>query len=92
MTNITSPAKMTIIARTASKFCAHIRAALPEMSFLDLISLVISGTIEPWPECQPKGRGLEGVSRLGGEVGPANAPGPGTHLYIYIYIERERDR
>ena len=45
---------MTIIARTAPKFCAHIRAVLPEMFFPDLISLVISGTIEPWPECQPE--------------------------------------
>ena len=45
---------MTITARTVPKFCAHIRAALPEIFFLDLISLVISGTIEPWPECQPE--------------------------------------
>ncbi len=49
-----SPAQMTITARTVPKFCAHIRAALPEIFFLDLISLVISGTIEPWPECQPE--------------------------------------
>ncbi len=45
---------MTITARTVPKFCAHIRAALPEIFFLGLISLVISGTIEPWPECQPE--------------------------------------
>ena len=58
---------MTIIARTAPKFCAHIRAALAEMFFLDLISLVISGTIEPWPECQPEAC----VPREGGK----NVPG-----------------
>ena len=36
--NIASPANLTIIARTASKFCAHIRAASPETFVLDLIS------------------------------------------------------
>ena len=42
-TNIIPPAQMTITARAAPKICAHIRAALPEIFFLDLISLVISG-------------------------------------------------
>ncbi len=45
---------MTITASTVPKFCANIRAALPESFFLDLKSLVISRTMEPWPECQPK--------------------------------------
>ena len=35
--NIASPANLTITARTASKFCAHIRAASPETFVLDLI-------------------------------------------------------
>ena len=50
---------MTITARTVPKFCAHIHAALPEIFFLDLISLVISGSIEPWSECQSNLRNCE---------------------------------
>ena len=30
------------------------RALQPPIFFLELISVVITGIIEPWPECQPK--------------------------------------
>ena len=50
--NMRSPAKMTITARTVSKFRASTRSECPEIFFLDLKSLVISGIIEPWSECQ----------------------------------------
>ena len=52
--NINSPAQMTITARTVSKFRASTRSECPEIFFLDLKSLAISGIIEPWSECQPK--------------------------------------
>ena len=45
---------MTMPARRASKFCAKRRSQCLKMFFLKLISLVIPGMMEPWPECQPK--------------------------------------
>ena len=65
---------MTITASTVPKCCANIRAALPEIFFLDLTSLVISGTIEPWPECQPE------------ESRPREAWPEDSSIYIYIYV------
>ena len=47
-----SPANLTMLSRTASKFCAHICAAPPEIFFLDLKSYENYGIIGPWPECQ----------------------------------------
>ena len=52
MSNMASPANLTMLSRTASKFCAHICAAPPEIFFLDLKSYENSGIIGPWPECQ----------------------------------------
>ena len=46
--------QMTMPARRASKFCAKRRSQCLKMFFLKLISLVIPGMMEPWPECQPK--------------------------------------
>ena len=46
--------QMTMPARRASKFCAKRRSQCLKMFFLKLISLVIPGIREPWPECQPK--------------------------------------
>ena len=46
--------QMTMPARRASKFSAKRRALLPEVFFQSLISRVIPGIIEPWPECQPE--------------------------------------
>ena len=43
---------MTMPARRASKLCAKRRAVLLTAFFLNLISHVIPGNIEPWPECQ----------------------------------------
>ena len=45
---------MTMPARRASKFCAKRRSQCLKKFFLKLISLVIPGMMEPWPECQPK--------------------------------------
>ena len=45
-------AQMTMPARSASKFCARTRSECPDMFVLNLMSLVIPGMIEPWPECQ----------------------------------------
>ena len=45
---------MTMPARRASKFCARSWSQCLKMFFLKLISLVIPGMMEPWPECQPK--------------------------------------
>ena len=45
-----SPAKMTITARTASKFCARSRSECPNIFLHDLISWLISGIVEPWSE------------------------------------------
>ena len=47
-------AQMTMPARRASTSCAKRRAALLPIFFLSLISFVIPGNIEPWPECQPE--------------------------------------
>ena len=52
LSNMASPANLTMLSRTASKFCAHICAAPPEIFFLDLKSYENSGIIGPWPECQ----------------------------------------
>ena len=52
MSNMASPANLTMLSRTASKFCAHICAAPPEIFFLDLKSYENSGILGPWPECQ----------------------------------------
>ena len=46
-------AQMTMTVRSASKFCARNRSQSPNIFDLDLISRVIPGQIEPWPECQP---------------------------------------
>ena len=46
--------QMTMPARRASKFCAKRRALSPEVFSQSLISLVIPGNIEPWPESQPE--------------------------------------
>ena len=46
--------QMTMPARRASKFCAKRRAVSPEVFSQSLISWVIPGNIEPWPECQPE--------------------------------------
>ena len=46
--------QMTMPARRASKFCAKRRAVSPEVFSQSLISEIISGIIEPWPECQPE--------------------------------------
>ena len=73
--NIIPPAQMTITARTVPKFCAHIRAALPEIFFLDLVSLVISGTIEPWPECQPEETCFISLWARAGTQAPHMGPG-----------------
>ena len=43
---------MTMPARRASTFRAKRRAVLLTIFFLSLISNVIPGNIEPWPECQ----------------------------------------
>ena len=51
ISNMASPANLTMLSRTASKFCAHICAAPPEIFFLDLKSYEHSGIIGPWPEC-----------------------------------------
>ncbi len=86
---------MTIIARTVSKFCANFRAALHQIFIRDLISLVISGTIEPWPECQPKGacQGPREPSKASFRVRPpisagvrTQCSGPEDLSYMYIYI------
>ena len=45
---------MTMPARRASEFCAKRRALSAEVFSQSLIYLVIPGTIEPWPECQPE--------------------------------------
>ena len=50
--NMTSPGKITITARTASKFCARNRSQSPDIFDPDLISWVIPGPIEPWSECK----------------------------------------
>ena len=52
LSNMVSPANLTTRMRTASKFCAHIRAASREIFVLDLKSYESSGIIGPWPECQ----------------------------------------
>jgi hypothetical protein len=44
--NMVSPAEMTITTRTASKFCAKIRAVQPPIFYPDLISRVITGIAE----------------------------------------------
>ncbi len=49
-----SPSKMTSTARSTSKFCARNRSQSPNIFDLDLISRVILGQIEPWPEYQPE--------------------------------------
>ena len=46
--------QMTMPARRASKFSAKSRALLPEVFFQSPIYRVISGIIEPWPECKPE--------------------------------------
>ena len=51
--------QMTMPARRASKSCAKRRAVMPEVFSQSLISGVISGMIEPWPECQPEESRLE---------------------------------
>ena len=56
--NMVSPAKMTITASTASKFCARSRSECSDIFFLDLESMWIPGNIEPWSECQPEGSRL----------------------------------
>ena len=43
---------MTMPARCASKFGAKRRALWLTIFFLSLISYVIPGKLEPWPECQ----------------------------------------
>ncbi len=48
--------------------------------FLDLISLVNPGTIEPWPECQPE------------EARPREARGEESRVYIYIWWPTEWPR
>ena len=53
--NMASPGKMTITARTASKFCARNWSECSHTFFLDLKSWWIPGNIEPWPKCQPEG-------------------------------------
>ena len=50
--NMASPANLTMLSRTASKFCAHIRAECPEIVVLDLKSYESSGIIGAWSECQ----------------------------------------
>ena len=52
--NVSSPAKMTITARTAPQFCAKTRAERAEVFFLAPIPYGISGNVEPRSECQPK--------------------------------------
>ena len=49
-----SSVRMTMPVRRASKFSAKRRAALLPIFFQSLISLVIPGIVEPWPECQPE--------------------------------------
>ena len=48
--NMGFQAEMTIATRTASKSCTKRRAVQPPMFFLELISLAITGIMEPWPE------------------------------------------
>ena len=48
--NMASPAEMPITTRTASTFCTKRRAVQPPIFFLELISFVITGTLELWPE------------------------------------------
>ena len=52
LSNMASPANLTMLSRTASKFCAYICAAPTEIFFLDLKSYENTGIIGPWPECQ----------------------------------------
>ena len=49
--NMGSPANLTITVRTASKFCARSRSQSNHIFNLVLVSEVISGNCEPWPEC-----------------------------------------
>jgi len=63
--NMVSPAKMTITASTASKFCARSRSECSYIFFLDLESWWIPGNIEPWTswsECQPEGSRLRSAN------------------------------
>jgi hypothetical protein len=46
--------QMTMPARRAPKFCAKRRAVTPEVFSQSLTSEIISGIIEPWPECLPE--------------------------------------
>ena len=78
---------MTITARTVPKFCDHIRAALPEIFFLGLISLVISGTIEPWPECQPEESYMINWLWLKPGIGmPGGIPGDSSHHPNWLWL------
>ena len=47
-----SPANLTIIARSASKFCARSRSQCLKMCRLDLKCHNIPGSLEPSSECQ----------------------------------------
>ena len=47
-----SSGQMTMPARRAPKFSAKRRALLHLIIFQSLISYVIPGHLEPWPECQ----------------------------------------
>ena len=65
---------MTIISRTAPKFCVKTRAERAEVFFLTPIPYGISGNVEPWSECQPR------------ESRPREARPEYSSIYIYIYI------
>ena len=63
--NMGSPGKMTITMRRPSKFCARNRSQSLHIFDLELISSVILGTIEPWPECQPDFSGSNFLKKTG---------------------------
>ena len=48
-----SPGQTTMTMSRAAKFCTRSRSQSLNIFDLDLISFVILGMMEPWPECQP---------------------------------------
>ena len=82
MSNMASPANLTIISRTASKFCAKYRAAPPEIFVLDLKSYESSGIIGPWPECQltPTAAAATAAGQQHFLLEPRAHPGQGTNI------------
>ena len=49
--NVGSPANLAITVRTASKCCPRSRSQSKNTFDLNPISWVVTGVLEPWPEC-----------------------------------------